>query len=300
MLKREDIQIRDPAILKVCSEKKYYLYGTTDKNCWGAGATGFNVYSSEDLENFEGPFEVFHPAKDFWATHNFWAPEVYQYNNKYYMFASFKADGVCRGTQILVSDSPKGPFVPWSDRQVTPLDWECLDGTLFVDEKKQPWMVFAREWLQVYDGEMWVIKLTKDLKRADGEPVLLFSASKASWCRGAVHDFTIDGVNTLKKVYVTDGPFVYKAENGELLMLWSSGGEQGYAMGVARSTSGNIVGPWVHDTDPLYFKDGGHGMIFKTFEGNVMLTIHTPNKTPTERPVFLDLYEDNGKLFLNS
>ena len=49
------------------------------------------------------------------------------------MFASFKAAGVCRGTQILVADHPKGPFVPHSDGPVTPRDWECLDGTLYVD-----------------------------------------------------------------------------------------------------------------------------------------------------------------------
>lgn len=38
----------------------------------------------------------------------------------------------CRGTQILRADKPEGPFVPLSDGPVTPADWECLDGTLYV------------------------------------------------------------------------------------------------------------------------------------------------------------------------
>lgn len=54
MLKREDIQIRDPFVLPVEREQKYYLYGTTDKSPWGGSATGFDVYASSSLEDWKG------------------------------------------------------------------------------------------------------------------------------------------------------------------------------------------------------------------------------------------------------
>jgi hypothetical protein len=49
--------------------------------------------------------------------------------------------------------------------------------------------------------------------------------------------------------FVTDGPFIHKLENGKLLMLWSSDGKDGYAMGMAISSNG-IKGPWSHFEKP--------------------------------------------------
>jgi GH43 family beta-xylosidase len=292
MLTKEQIQIRDPFVLAVKEERKYYLYGTTDKNCWQGKATGFDVYVSGDLVNWEGPYPAFRPEEEFWSDRNYWAPEVYRYDGRYYMFASFKSDSRCRGTQILVSDDPVGPFHPHSDGPVTPGNWESLDGTLYVDDAGNPWMIFCHEWVQVNDGEICAIPLSKDLKSAVGEPVPLFHASEAQWACPAGNN--PDPSTKLK--YVTDGPFMHRASNGELLMLWSSFGKTGYAIGLARSATGGIMGPWVQDEEPLFAQDGGHGMLFTTFEGEWMLTIHRPNKTPDERPLFLPVQEDHGRL----
>lgn len=275
-----EIHIRDPFIVPIEEEGKYYLYGTTDLNCWGHG-TGFDTYSSSDLITWEGPYQAFRPSADFWADKNFWAPEVHRYNGRFYMLASFKADGICRGTQILVSDSPTGPFQPHSARPVTPPDWECLDGTLYVAPDGTPWMIFCHEWLQVKDGEMWAIQLAKDLSSAAGDPVFLFKASDAPW----VMDHN-GGDN-----YITDGPFIHTNGDGNLLMLWSSFGKEGYAVGLAKSESGTITGPWIQNETPIYSRDGGHGMVFRTFEGTLLLTFHSPNETPYERPVLIPIQE---------
>jgi arabinan endo-1,5-alpha-L-arabinosidase len=286
-MKTQDIQIRDPFIVPVPQEGRYYLFGTTDVNCWDGGQ-GFDGYWSTDLQSWEGPFPAFRAPAGFWADRNFWAPEVHAYGGQYYMFASFKAEGVCRGTQILVAPSIQGPYVPYSQGAVTPRFWECLDGTLFVDDNREPWIVFCHEWVQIHDGEICATRLTRDLKRPAGEPAFLFHASKAPWVRSLADP----------RDFVTDGPFLYRAQNGALFMLWSSFGEQGYAIGVARSPSGRVAGPWTHDPEPLYARDGGHGMLFRTFEGQLMLTIHTPNQTPNERPIFLPVREENGRLVM--
>ena len=39
-------------------------------------------------------------------------------------------------------------------------------------------------------------------------------------------------------------------------------------------------------------------MIFRDGSGRRMLAIHAPNESPLERPVFLELREENGKIRL--
>ena len=181
-----------------------------------------------------------------------------------------------------------GPFVPHSNGPVTPHDWDCLDGTLFVDDDGDPWMIFCHEWTQIIDGQMCAMRLSQNLATAVEPPTALFSASQVPW---------VEKNHPKNGGYVTDGPFMYRTEEGRLIMLWSSFSKNGcYALGIARSLSGNILGPWEHEAHPLYSKDGGHGMLFKTFEEELMLTVHTPNKTPYERPVFIKIKEHNGTL----
>jgi beta-xylosidase len=81
-------------------------------------------------------------------------------------------------------------------------------------------------------------------------------------------------------------------------MLWSSFCDTGYAQGVARSQTGKITGPWEQVTEPLYKGDGGHGMIFRAFDGQLYLTLHSPNETPHERAQLLPLVEEGGTLRL--
>ena len=283
MLKLSDIHMRDPLVVPVAKEKTYYLFGSTDTDCWDGPGVGFNCYKSKNLVDWEGPIRAFTPPKGFWGTKNFWAPEVHAYNGKYYMFASFKAEGVNRGTQILSSEKPEGTYLPLTDKPVTPADWECLDGTLWVEDG-EPYIVFCHEWTQIKNGEVCALKLSKDLKKAVGEPVLLFKAKGVPW--------VIEHMGG----YVTDGPFLYKTKTGSLLMLWSSIGKEGYAMGIAVSKNGKVLGPWTHEKTALYGKDGGHGMIFKDFEGQLYFTVHCPNDTPNERPKFIAANEADGMI----
>ncbi len=292
MLANTDINIRDPFVLPLESENTYYMYGTIGTETWTNSATGIDYYTSADLQNWDGPFPAFRPPAGFWSDRNFWAPEVHAYKGRYYMFATFKAEGVCRGTQILAADSPAGPFLPISDGPVTPRDWECLDGTLFVDDDEQAWIVFCHEWIQVGDGEICALRLSEDLKSAIGEPQLLFRASEAPWAE--------ELISKNRRGYVTDGPFLHRLANGTLLLLWSSFRSSfrdgAYAVGIARSKSGDILGSWEQLPEPLYDRDGGHCMVFKTFDGQLQLAFHRPNNTPQERPYFAVLRETESSL----
>lgn len=286
-----EIRSRDPYILPDAATGAYYLYVAADLNA-EAGTLGFDAYRSRDLAQWDGPIPVYRPAADFWGTMNFWAPEVHAYAGRYYLFATFKAPGRYRGTQILAADSPAGPFVPLTAGPVTPPDWECLDGTFHLDAAGRPWMVFCHEWVQVHNGGMWALPLTADLTAAADRPSFLFNASEAPWKRAPVWPGETE--RNRFPTYVTDGPFLYRTQAGELLMLWSSFGERGYAVGIARSAGGGIEGPWSQDPQPLYAEDGGHAMLFRAFGGRLWLSLHAPNGRPNER---LRLHEvvDTGR-----
>lgn len=288
----EDIRIRDPFVLTVPEESRYVLFGTTDPHPWEGPGVGFDCYESTDLVTWRGPIPAFRPPTGFWATTHFWAPEVHPYRGRYFLFASFAGEGRLRGTQILVADSPTGPYREWSDGPVTPARWQCLDGTLHVDEAGDPWIVYCHEWLQVHDGAMIAQRLSPDLREALGRPHYLFSASEAPWSRPG------GPAGASFPSYVTDGPWLHRLTDGALVMLWSSSGEQGYAMGLARSESGTVLGPWRQETEPLWREDGGHGMLTTTLDGRLLLSLHQPNDYPNERTVLREVVERGGTLAL--
>jgi len=282
-----DIQIRDPFILNDKENNEFVLYGTTDKDPWNTGE-GFLAYRSHDLEVWKGPYEVFEKTDTFWGVKNFWAPEVWYYKNKYYMFATFCSKEGKRGTQILVSNSPVGKFKPHSEKMITPETWMCLDGTLHVDQTNTPWLVFCREWTEVHDGRIYAVQLSEDLTCTVGEPTLLFNASDAAWPTS---------IDEAGKDFITDGPFLTTSENGALNLLWSSSSNGKYSVGQAISYNGSILGPWVHLDEPLLDEDAGHCMIFDSGRGKYLVA-HAPNDTPNERVTLFEVLLQKGEMKL--
>lgn len=285
----EEIRIRDPFIL--CDNGKYYLYGTTrmPEDGFSEGNFGFDVYVSDDLLNFDGPFPVFEQNEVFFGICDYWAPEVSKLGSSYYMLASFKGRGGLHGVGILKAESPLGPFKPHSEMPITPKDWAAIDGTLYFEGGK-PYMVFVHEWSQIIDGTMCYAELSEDLTHFVSEPVTMFYASDNPYGRPSKMKSGKDG-------YITDGPCMYKSNSGELLMLWSMKGERGYMECVYRSDDGTLFGKF-SPSSVLYGDDGGHGMIFEDKEGDKKFTLHTPNTRGLERAKIFDLIEKDDKISL--
>lgn len=50
---------------------------------------GLKVYRSKDLENWEFLGRSFTPDSDFWGKADFWAPDMFERDGKYYVIATF-------------------------------------------------------------------------------------------------------------------------------------------------------------------------------------------------------------------
>jgi hypothetical protein len=300
-LRLSDIRVRDPFVLADTETGTYFLYAQMDNRIGKVDEVrGVEVYTSQDLETWQGPEPVFVVPEGFWANWMVWAPEVHRYRDKYDLFVTFTSRVLLepqpgrpplhqRGTQILVADSPRGPFRPFENRAHTPADWMALDGTLWVEDGV-PWMVFCHEWVQTVDGTMELVRLTDDLAGTVGPPRTLFHATDAKWVR----PLGTQGESDFG--YVTDGPFLSRTRSGKLVMIWSSFGDQQYAVGCAVSTTGSVGGPWEQLDEPLFAGDGGHGMIFRTFDGRLMLALHQPNSGQRERARFFQLQDGGDRL----
>lgn len=284
MMQLPSMQLHDPFILAHKESKTYYLYTSNIGFLSGTRGVGTMAYTSKDLKNWTKPKAVFIVPDDAFANQGGWAPEVHEYKGKYYLFTtihdesqklssppqSFKEQYV-RGSIIAVSDSPAGPFKMMNkEAPVVDKKLMTLDGTLFVDEENQPWMVYAHEWIQKIDGTIEAVKLDpEDLSKTIDEPIHLFKASDAPWLNATITPYEND------LHYVTDGPQFLYTTDGSLVMLWSSYESGSYVQTIARSKTGKLQGPW-EQLDPLLKYDSGHGMFFKSFDDQLMMVVHRP------------------------
>lgn len=281
----------DPFVLAYGPTKTYYLYTAVGAQANGERRAGVVAYKSQDLHTWQGPQTVFTVPDGIWANpaDGAWAPEIHQYQGKFYLFVTLHNNSQVieeptplthpiyqgkpavhhkRGTQIFVSDGPEGPFRLLGKTAAPPADFMTLDGTFFVEDGT-PYMVYAHEWVQILDGTIEAIALKPDLSGGEGQPFYLFKGSDAPWLNEP------ERATNRSRTYVTDGPFLYRTGSGRLLMLWSSYRHGQYMQTLAYSESGRLRGPW-RQASPLVGDDSGHGMLFRTFEGKLMLVLHQP------------------------
>lgn len=267
----DSIRLSDPFILADKKTSMYYMTGT-----------GGMLWKSRDLEKWTGPYRVAQTDSTSWMGPRpmIWAAELHAYKNKYYYFATFtnrdmKIDSVKgnvierRACHVLVSDQPDGPYVPMKDPIYLPANKPTLDATLWVDKDGKPYMVYCYEWLQNWNGTVEKIELKPDLSGTVGEGIVLFRASDSPWSKEK------DEQGNDKPNKVTDGPFLFTTQTGKLGMLWTSWIYDVYTQGVAYSASGTLDGPWIQEKEPITAPNFGHGMMFRTFEGKLLMAMHS-------------------------
>ncbi|MBD8984409.1 MAG: glycoside hydrolase, partial [Bacteroides cellulosilyticus] len=173
-----------------------------------------------------------------------------------------------RASHILVSDKPDGPYKPMKDPTYLPENMPTLDGTFWVDSDGKPYMIYCHEWLQNWNGTMEKIELKPDLSGSIGKGKILFRASDSPWSREKMGDKVLPN-------RVTDGPWLFRTGTGRLGMIWTSWVFQDYTQGVAYSESGTLDGPWIQEKEPVTPPNFGHGMLFRTLDGEWMMSVHS-------------------------
>ncbi len=282
----KELPLRDICVLPDPVSKQYFMIGPI-RHPGIPTSMDILCFKSADLLNWEFCSLALKNRTDF-DYDQCWAPEIHSYNGSYYFFGTLRLDrpGEMRGCYILKSDRPEGPYRRHSGL-ITPKEWECIDGTLYVDEDGTPYMVYVREWIRCPEknGQMYAVALKKDLSGPEdgADHVYLFSARDSK----AV-DFG-----------VTDGPWLYRAADGSLVMIWSNSVHGEYGILKAVSATGSVSGPWIHDEKALWAEDdGGHAMIFRDFDGNTRIAFHIHNhrKGRETEPVIYYLNDRGGDL----
>lgn len=286
--------IGDPHILKVGDE--YFTFVT-------GGTYGFNVWRSNDLKTFTKERAV---KTIKWVSGDYWAPEVYEANGKYYMFFTgrWKANGSLR-VGVLVADEPQGLYTDPIGGPLFDFGYAAIDGTLLYDDEGTPYMIYSRDCSENRVGShpeshLYGVQLADDLLSTVGEAVLL-TQPDADW-ELASGDYRWN-----------EGPAVLK-QNGKYYLFYSANyfGEKAYNVGVA--VADHPMGPYVkQENNPILsyvetpekviISGPGHNSFF-TVGDEIFASYHThtdPDAPSGNRQVNIDRagFHADGTAFIN-
>lgn len=253
------IFLADPTIFR--HHNHYYLYGTVEGNA----GDGFKVYTSKDMNywkidtNVQNGFALKKGAA--YGNANFWAPQVFIYNNTFYM--AYAAD---ENIAIAGSSDAAGPFTQQTIRQLdAPV--KQIDPFVFIDD----------------DGKIYLyhVRLTNGNKIFVAEMEDDFSAIKPATLKECI-TATTTWENTANTNWpVTEGPSVIKHNNIYYLFYTANDFRNpDYAVGYA--TSNTPYGPWEKFADnPIISKKNignngtGHGDFVTDAQHQLTYVFHT-------------------------
>ena len=92
---------------------------------------------------------------------------------------------------------------------------------------------------------------------------------------------------------------MFETKTGRLGMIWTSWVYSDYTQGVAYSESGTLDGPWIQEKDPITPPNFGHGMLFHTLEGKLLMSVHSHksvNGRTIRHPHFFEIDLSGDKL----
>ncbi|MBR5538808.1 MAG: family 43 glycosylhydrolase, partial [Clostridia bacterium] len=194
----------DPFILE--HDGTYYLYAT--------GGSRFTVRKSENLLNWSAESEpIIFLSDTTWAVDCGWAPEIYEYNGKFYFIFSARNENQIHCIDIAVCDTPDGKFVPLSDKPFFAPGYSVIDASLLFDDDGRIYLYYSKDCSTNKIGDKKVsqtygVEVKKDFSGIIGEPVLISTPT---------YDWELKSGNTLWN----EGPVVFK-ENGVYYLLFSA------------------------------------------------------------------------------
>ena len=244
----------DPSVIRVGNN--YYATGTSSE--W---APHYPLFTSADLIHWKQLGYIF-PKTPSWASSSFWAPELFYYNDTYYVYytARKKADGIsCIG--VATSKDPAQGFTDHGI--VVEFGKEAID-PFIIKENGKLYITFKAYGLNDRPIELLGYQLTDDGLKTEGEPFMLLRDDEKKGLEG--------------QCIVKRNNFYY--------LFYSAGGCCGskcsYHVNVARSVS--LKGPYTNfKNNPVVdgyddWKCTGHGTIVSTPQGEDFYLYHAYSK----------------------
>lgn len=295
------VKYGDPFLLHA-SDGKFYLYGTSLGD-------GFECFVSEDLQTWDSCGQVYkggQPGQ--WNKDCFWAPEVYEFDGKFYIFYSANLSDSLNVNKdletfnigVAVSDSPTGPFTDLMNRPVFQPEYPIIDADVYFDEASGKfYLYFSRccykhaveseiaqkmkeenKQYQMVEGnkdeiqESWVygVELKPDFSGVVGEPqLLLCPPSKIDDVQAEWESRSVTSGEVNRRW--TEGSYIFK-EGDTYYIMYSANfyGGPHYAVGYA--TAKSPLGPFQKaDNNPVLQSNIEQGGIVTGTGHNMLLTI---------------------------
>lgn len=267
----KDIFLADPTIFY--NDGTYYLYGTTTGNT-PLNGQGFQVYTSTDLENWKGPVGtqggLALKKGDAFGTQGFWAPQIFKYNNLFYMFYTANEN-----IAVATSENPLGPFRSAS-KEALAAPVKQIDPFVFMDDDGKKYLYHVR---LTNGNRIFVAELNDDLLSIKPETLTECISAQLLW------------ENTQNVSWpVAEGPTVLK-KDGLYYLIYSANDFRNpeYAVGYAISKS--PLGPWeksasnpVISRNLLKVNGPGHGDLFLDKNNQWQYVLHTHFSATSEAP----------------
>lgn len=238
--------IPDPSM--VCFKGVYYATGTSSE--W---APHYPLYKSTDMVNWEPCGHIFEKKPE-WTKSSFWAPELYVYNDKVYVYYTARklSDNIsCIG--VAVADDPEKGFVDYGP--VVEFGNEAIDAFVLEDEGKLyiSWKAYG---LAPRPVELVACQLSDDGLQMEGEvfSVMVDTGEGQQWMK------------------VGDYYYMIESTKG------CCGPGSDYQVEISRSK--NLRGPYErYEGNPILKGEGpvqsiGHGTIAKTPDGRMYYLCH--------------------------
>ncbi len=265
----------DPCLLK--HEGVYYLYCTSDNN----SDIGIPVYKSTDLVNWEGPCGVGPDGMalhkdDVWGEKWFWAGEVIEKNNKFYIYPSVEEHLIAA-----VSDSPLGPFKQEIKKPMH--DFREIDAGAFTDDDGKSYFYFVR-----FDNAnvIFAAEFNDDMISIKEETVTECIRPELPWEKGPYEP----------EWPVTEGPYTFK-RNGVYYLVYTANHFLSKEYSIGYATSKSPLGPWEkYEGSPIIKRSEkvngpGNGMFIESPDGSELFLayhVHCDLENPTPRKLAID------------
>jgi xylan 1,4-beta-xylosidase len=244
----------DPSIIRV--GKDYWASCTT--SAWGPM---FPLLHSTDLVNWEETGSVL-PHRPDWAVGDFWAPEISEYQGKFFVYYVGRQKDGRLAVAVAIADHPGGPYTDHGP--IIAQEDGSIDPAPVVDTNGQRYLIWKE------DGNsrgritpIWAQRLNDEGTKLVDEPHQLIY-NDASWEGGVV-----------------EGPYILR-RNGWFYLFYSGSACCGkgcsYALGVARSHT--LFGPWEKNPkNPILdgnktWKCPGHGSVVEDGQGRYFFLYH--------------------------